>query len=121
MPKQRSGKAEGAAANGSAAATVEALQPTPELAIVAPEPQPKPIHTIRYGDVRGSIWKSESLDKPTFTVTVDHYRRDKAGNEEVSQTFGSAELHYLAKAVIECQKWVEWQERRLAEGGRGVT
>jgi hypothetical protein len=90
----------------------------------APTPPPegeKPVHTIRHGDVRGSIWKSETSDKTVFTVTVDHSRRDKAGNEEVCQVFGSFELNYLAKTVVECQHWIEWQERRLAASGRDVT
>jgi hypothetical protein len=74
----------------------------------------KPVHVIRYGAVRGSIWKSESGGKVTFTLTVDRIVVDKKA-EHVTQVFESPDTRHLARVVSECAKWIEWQERYVAE------
>lgn len=88
--------------------------PTPASA-ASPAAGEKPLHTIRYGNVRGLIWKTEVNGQATFTLSVDHCVTDKAGNHQVSQTFAAADLSNLAKATAEARKWVEWQQKRLAD------
>jgi len=101
MPKQRSQKA------GTVTAETAATPPRPATSTA--DPQPKPVHTIAYDTVRGRIWK----DATGFTVTVDRCHRYHGG-EQLSSAFFVRDLQELAKVSRECQRWIEWQERRLA-------
>jgi hypothetical protein len=84
-------------------------------ALLAIDAKDRPFHTIRYGDARGQIWKSESEGHVSFTLTVDRCVRHKSGNDEVSHTFSAADVRHLAKVTLECRKWIDWQGQRLSE------
>lgn len=93
-----------------------APQSTPPEPTASSSNADKPVHTIRYGAVRSSIWRTESPKEPSFTVIVERFWEDRKG-EHSSHTFLAADLQHLAKAAAESRSWIEWQQRRITESG----
>ena len=75
----------------------------------------KPVHTIRFGDVRASIWKSDGSSDSTFTLTVDRQWREASGDWKEGHTFRPTDLRHLSRAVIDSTQWIEWQQKRLGQ------
>jgi len=72
----------------------------------------RPVHTIRYGNVKCSIWQNPSENGPFHSVTTQRSWRDEAGEWHDSQSFNFKDLPSLAKAVSDCHSWIAWQERQ---------
>lgn len=80
-----------------------------------PDGTEKPVQTIRNGMARGQIWKTDDNGRTIFSFTVDRCVTDKAGNSQVGQTFLAEDVRHLIKVTTEAAKWIEWQQKRLAE------
>ena len=81
------------------------------------EAENKPIHTIRYGSVRATIWRNEGEKGFFHTVTVSRSWRDEKNEWHDSQSFHFKDLPHLAKAVSDAHSWIAWQEGEAARRG----
>lgn len=62
----------------------------------------KPVHSIRYGNVRVAIWRNES---GFHNVTLERsYRKDEQWKS--SDSFGRDDLPKLTAAVEEAYRWI---------------
>ena len=75
----------------------------------------KPVHTIRIGEVRASIWKSDESSDSPFSLTIDRQWRESSGEWKEGHTFLASDVRHLSRAVIDSAQWIEWQQKRLAE------
>jgi hypothetical protein len=80
----------------------------------------RPIHSIRYRNLKGAIWKNASANGDFYTVTLSRAYQDKDEQWHDVTSFNSGDLPMLAKLANDCHSWITWQERRAAEekGGK---
>ncbi len=80
----------------------------------------KPIHTIRYRNLKGAIWKNTGATGDFYTVTLSRAYQDKEEQWHDVTSFNTGDLPMLAKLANDCHSWITWQERRASEenGGR---
>lgn len=62
----------------------------------------KPVHSIRYGNVRAAIWQN---DKGFHNVTLERSYR-KGEQWKSTDSFGRDDLPKLTKAVDEAYGWI---------------
>ena len=70
------------------------------------EPKERPAKTIRYGNVRITIWRQESDRGPWYSAVPSRTYRDQSGNWHSSGSFGVKDLLVLAKALNEAHSWI---------------
>ena len=100
----------------SVKSTVRATTPLASSSMQTESTGNKPAHSIRYGNVKATIWPNESEDNGTFySVTLTRSWRDEKQEWHDSQSFNFKDLPHLAKAVNDAHSWIAWQERRNAE------
>lgn len=65
----------------------------------------QPIHEIRMGSIKATIWENETSSGTRFNVTVSRIYKD---GEEWKQTesFGRDDLQLLAKVVDLAHTWI---------------
>lgn len=70
----------------------------------------RPVHEIRFGSVKATIWCNQTDAGPMYNVTVSRFYRakDSDGNEvwRDSDSFGRSDLLELAKAIDLAHTWV---------------
>jgi len=82
----------------------------------------KPAQTIRYGNIKVTIWKNASEDNGSFfTATVTRSWRDEKDEWHDSQSFNFRDLPSLSKAIADAHSWIAWQERRQSDGRTGAS
>lgn len=74
-----------------------------------------PAHTIRYRNIRASIWKNEGQSGSFYSVTFDRSYQDEENNWKNVTSFNAGDLPLLAKLANDCHSWIEWTIRRTAE------
>lgn len=71
----------------------------------------RPIHTIREGDVIGSIWSRETKaqGKPVtyLSLTLERAYQDKDGTRKYTKSFGSENLDKLAQVVDQAREYMK--------------
>ena len=80
----------------------------------APEPSPqtrnRPVHQVRFGNVKAAVWSNATEHGRMFTVTVcrSYLAKGENGADEWRDTdsFGRDDLLVLAKALDECHSWI---------------
>jgi hypothetical protein len=72
----------------------------------------KPIHRIKYGAVKATIWQNDSAKGPFYTVTVSRSWRDDKQEWHDNASFHFKDLPNLAKAITDSHSWIDWQERQ---------
>lgn len=79
----------------------------------ARESKSRPVHQVRFGNVKAAVWSNEAEHGRMFTVTVSrsYTTKSDAGKEEwhESASFGRDDLLVLAKALDECHTWIHAQ------------
>jgi hypothetical protein len=79
-----------------------------------------PVHTIRCGWLRASIWRHESAKGPFLTATLSRSFRDDEGTWQNFHDYGRRDLLEAAKLLNEAHTWISRQEAKLrAENGQG--
>jgi hypothetical protein len=78
----------------------------------------RPVHTVRYGTVRGAIWRnvvdSGNATRPLYCVTFSRSYKDGENKWKESASFGTDDLLVLAKAADEAHTFINQQ--RLKDG-----
>jgi hypothetical protein len=71
----------------------------------------KPVHEIRVGGIRASIWRNESDKGPRFNTTFERSFRD--GDEwKTSDSFGRDDLLTLGFVAQEALRWIVDQRQQ---------
>jgi len=92
------------------------LASPPPRESAAPAAQNKPVHSIRYGNIKATIWQNPSeTNGPFHTVSVTRSWRDDKDQWHDSQSFNFKDLPSLAKAITDAHSWIAWTERRQGE------
>ena len=76
----------------------------------------KPVHTIRYGMIKASIWRNETKSGERHAVSVVRlYRNGDVWKE--STRFGRDDLPLVAKVADQAHSWIygQTQNGRTAE------
>jgi hypothetical protein len=86
----------------------------PQIPNKKPAPA-KPVHEIRVGGIRASIWKNETDKGPRFNTTFDRSYRD--GEEwKTSDSFGRDDLLTLGFVAQEALRWIVEQRQQSQPG-----
>jgi len=69
----------------------------------------KPVHEVRYGNIKAVIWRNDTQNGPMHNVTVSRLYKD--GDEwKESSGFGRDDLLALAKALDDAHTWIHGQK-----------
>ena len=79
---------------------------------VRPRATNKPVHTVRYGNVRAAVWRNVvdlgDNSRPMYGVTLTRSYKD--GNDwKDASSFGLDDLLVLAKAANDAHTWIAGQ------------
>jgi hypothetical protein len=73
-------------------------------------PKNRPVHQVRFGNVKAAVWRKELEHGTMFSVTVCRAYVTKTDDGETewqySDSFGRDDLLVLAKALDECHSWI---------------
>jgi hypothetical protein len=90
-----------------------------------PQPEPtnggnKPVHSIRYRNLKAAIWRNTGQSGEFHSVTFTRSYRDDQEQWHDATSFNAGDLPMLAKLASDCHTWIEWHSRRTDEekGGR---
>lgn len=72
----------------------------------------KPVHRIKYGAVKATIWRNDSAKGPFYTVTVSRSWRDDNKEWHDTASFHFKDLPNLAKAISDGHSWIALHERQ---------
>lgn len=80
----------------------------------ASETKNRPVHQVRFGNVKAAIWAQQTQHGPMFSVTVNRSYTTKGDDgKDVwrdSDSFGRDDLLVLAKALDACHTWIYAQK-----------
>lgn len=66
----------------------------------------KPLHHIRVGNVRASIWKQSSEKGPFLTVTFSRFYKDKSEQWQNGHSYVGSDLESLVDCAREAKEWM---------------
>lgn len=66
----------------------------------------KPLHQIRVGNVRASIWEQSSDKGPFLTVTFSRSYKDKQDQWKNGHSYQVHEIESLLDAAIDAKDWM---------------
>ncbi len=66
----------------------------------------KPIHQIRVGSIRASIWEQSSDQGPFLTVTFSRSYKDKTGQWKNGHSYLPHDLETLMDCALEAKEWM---------------
>lgn len=73
----------------------------------------KPVHEIKVGGIRATIWRNETNGKTIHNVTVS--RIYKAGEKfEQTTSFSRSHLPRLYEAILKADHWIALREPTVA-------
>ena len=72
--------------------------------------KPKPVHELRLGSVRASIWKNENQGIVHYHTTFTRLYKDQ-GQWRSADSFGRDELLVLAKVADQAHSWIHAQRQ----------
>jgi hypothetical protein len=75
----------------------------------------KPAHTIRYRNLKATIWKNASQNGEFYSVTLSRSYQDKDDQWHEATSFNTNDLPTIAKLCNDAHSWIAWQERRARE------
>ena len=65
----------------------------------------KPVHEVRFGQIKAAIWKNETENGARYNATFSRIYRD--GDEwKSTESFGRDDLLLLAKVADEAHSWI---------------
>jgi len=64
-----------------------------------------PVHAVRYGAIKATIWKNQTSNGPMYNVTLTRSYKD--GDQwKDSSSFGYDDLLVVGKALNDCHTWI---------------
>jgi hypothetical protein len=75
----------------------------------------KPAHTIRYCNLKVTIWKNPGQSGDFYSVTLSRSYQDKEDQWHDVSNFNTNDLPTVAKICNDAHSWITWQERRAKE------
>lgn len=75
----------------------------------------KPAHTIRYRNLKATIWRNAGQSGDFYSVTLSRSYQDKEDQWHDVASFNTADLPTVAKLCNDAHSWITWQERRAKD------
>lgn len=75
----------------------------------------KPAHTIRYRNLKATIWKNASNNGDFYSVTLSRSYQDKEDQWHDASSFNTNDLPTVAKLCNDAHSWITWAERRAKD------
>lgn len=66
----------------------------------------KPVHEIRMGRIRASVWENDTANGTMFNVTFSRLFKDDNDKWANSSSFGRDDLPLLAKIADRAHSWI---------------
>ncbi|MBX3237288.1 MAG: hypothetical protein KF814_14165 [Nitrospiraceae bacterium] len=66
----------------------------------------KPMHTLRCGNIKATIWRNQSEKGPFFSTTFTRPFRDQSGVWRNGTSFGLNDLEALLTVTQQAMKWI---------------
>jgi len=66
----------------------------------------KPTRTLRYGNIKATIWQNVSEKGPFFATTFSRPFKDKSGAWRNGTSFGLNDLEALLSVGYEAKEWI---------------
>ncbi|MFO0730388.1 MAG: hypothetical protein U0361_05220 [Nitrospiraceae bacterium] len=66
----------------------------------------KPMHTLRCGNIKATIWRNQSENGPFFSTTFTRPFRDQSGVWRNGTSFGLNDLEALLTVTQQAKKWI---------------
>ena len=66
----------------------------------------KPVHEIRMGRIRASVWENDTANGTMFNVTFSRLFKDDNDKWANSSSFGRDDLPLLAKVADRAHSWI---------------
>jgi hypothetical protein len=79
----------------------------------------KPVHSVRYRNLKAAIWRNEGQTGPFYSVSFSRSYRDGQDAWHDVNSFNANDLPMLAKLANDCHSWIEWQLKRAKDEGGG--
>ena len=76
---------------------------------------PRPVQSIRFGQLEAAIWRNETDSGVFYNVTVKRHFVNDSGSWGESQSFGYEDLPTLAKLTNDCHSAIYRMKVRDAE------
>jgi len=74
-----------------------------------------PVHTVRAGAVRASVWESPGKDgRLNYKIIISRMFRQDEGWQR-GHTFYGEQLSAVVEAVASVQRWIEYRRRELGQ------
>lgn len=70
----------------------------------------RPVHTIRHGRIKATIWCNQTERGPMHNVTLVRSYQDDDKNWHDTQSFGVGDLMTVAKAAFDAHTWISTQK-----------
>lgn len=105
-------KAEATHASPSDQQSFESSQPDPRDPPESRSGGNPPVHSVRYRNIKASVWKNPSENGEFYSVTVSRSWQDEQKQWHDSASFNFNDLPLVAKAINDCHSWIAWQQRQ---------
>lgn len=66
----------------------------------------KPTHTLRYGNIKATIWQNSGENGPFLSTTFSRPFKDQSGEWRNATSFGLTDLEALMNLALEAKEWV---------------
>ena len=74
----------------------------------------KPVHEIKVGGLKATIWVNDNNGKPFYNVTASrNYRADDGWKQTTS--FNKAHLAKLSEALLRAEQWIALREPAISQ------
>jgi hypothetical protein len=77
----------------------------------------RPVHTIRHGRIKATIWCNQTQKGPMYNVTFSRSYQDDEQNWHDTQSFGVGDLMTVAKASSDAHTWISGEQAKNENNG----
>jgi hypothetical protein len=79
----------------------------------------RPVHAIRHGRIKASIWCNQTQKGMMYNVTFARSYTDEAGSWHDTQSFGAGDLMTVAKCAFDAHTWISGEQAKNTEQQSG--
>ena len=81
----------------------------------------KPAHTIRYRNLKATIWLNTGQNGGFYSVSFTRSYQDKDEQWHDATSFNTGDLPTLAKLANDAHSWINWSEGRARDKSAKVN